>query len=61
MTHQEEFQLSKKGHGDMHDITGRVGEVVGRSNSTAFGLARDARNVLRVCCWLGNLGMSFGK
>jgi secondary thiamine-phosphate synthase enzyme len=28
MTHQEEISVSAKGHGDMHDLTGRVAAIV---------------------------------
>lgn len=31
MTHQETVTLETRGHGDMHDLTGRVGDVVARS------------------------------
>ncbi len=31
MVHQERFTIETKGHGDMHDLTGQVGEAVGRS------------------------------
>ena len=31
MVHQEEFHLETQRHGQMHDVTGRVAEVVGRS------------------------------
>jgi len=31
MVHQERFAIQTKGHRHMHDVTGRVAEVVGRS------------------------------
>lgn len=31
MTHQETVTIETSGHGDMHDITGSVGDVVARS------------------------------
>lgn len=31
MTHQEELQVQTRGHRDMHDLTGEVAAVVGRS------------------------------
>lgn len=32
MTHQERITVKTSGHGDMHDLTGRVSEIVSRSN-----------------------------
>ncbi|CAA9573850.1 hypothetical protein AVDCRST_MAG81-1997 [uncultured Synechococcales cyanobacterium] len=31
MVHQEQINLSTKGHGDMHDLTRRVNQVVKNS------------------------------
>jgi secondary thiamine-phosphate synthase enzyme len=31
MVHQERFTVRTKGHSDMHDVTGRVGQAVSRS------------------------------
>ena len=31
MTHQEQFTVTTRGHGDMHDLTDRVAAVVARS------------------------------
>ena len=31
MVHQERFTIQTKGHREMHDVTGRVAEAVGRS------------------------------
>jgi secondary thiamine-phosphate synthase enzyme len=37
MTHQEEISLSAKGHGDMHDLTGKVAAIV-KSSKIKVGL-----------------------